>query len=259
MHRSVVAFLTRLSILAQPVFQTSPLFMRILLSSVRSASSAGSVSRMAAWGGLGFQFRSMLEFWVCPARRCDPPGRPRSEGIPPAICLWESFAGSVWYHWWQSRETNSSSYMSSSHWGRPWRSQDSLWMTVSFKHPDFNHILTLWGGWYKATMCLYVFNTNLLVSLIAFKIWDKWFSLACLGFEISEYQKRQAAMTVRKVTKQKGEATRRYQVIFFTFLSSLVCSVFSSLFTLHRICFLTFLTCHIFFLNKHTHYVYEWT
>lgn len=97
------------------------------------------------------------------------------------------------------------------------------------------------------------------MSLITFKIWDKWFSLACLGFEISEYQKRQAAMTVRKVTKQKGEATRRYQVIFFTFLSSLVCSVFSSLFTLHRICFLTFLTCHIFFLNKHTHYVYEWT
>ncbi|XP_034036791.1 rho guanine nucleotide exchange factor 9 isoform X3 [Thalassophryne amazonica] len=33
-----------------------------------------------------------------------------------------------------------------------------------------------------------------------------------IGFEISEYQKRQAALTVRKVTKQKGEATRRYQV-----------------------------------------------
>ncbi|KAA0709131.1 Rho guanine nucleotide exchange factor 9 [Triplophysa tibetana] len=33
-----------------------------------------------------------------------------------------------------------------------------------------------------------------------------------MGFEISEYQKRQAAMTVRKVTKQKGEASRRYQV-----------------------------------------------
>ncbi|XP_031713567.1 uncharacterized protein LOC116389207 isoform X5 [Anarrhichthys ocellatus] len=33
-----------------------------------------------------------------------------------------------------------------------------------------------------------------------------------IGFEISEYQKRQAAMTVRKVTKQKGEATRRYQI-----------------------------------------------
>lgn len=29
-----------------------------------------------------------------------------------------------------------------------------------------------------------------------------------LGFEISEYQKRQAAMTVRKVTKQKGEAPK---------------------------------------------------
>lgn len=26
-------------------------------------------SRIATWGGLGFQFRSMLEFWVCPARR----------------------------------------------------------------------------------------------------------------------------------------------------------------------------------------------
>uniref|UniRef100_A0A3Q3SAQ7 Rho guanine nucleotide exchange factor 9 n=1 Tax=Mastacembelus armatus TaxID=205130 RepID=A0A3Q3SAQ7_9TELE len=39
-----------------------------------------------------------------------------------------------------------------------------------------------------------------------------------IGFEISEYQKRQAAMTVRKVTKQKGEATRRYQVISFFFL-----------------------------------------
>ncbi|XP_036425115.1 uncharacterized protein LOC118807258 isoform X6 [Colossoma macropomum] len=38
-----------------------------------------------------------------------------------------------------------------------------------------------------------------------------------IGFEISEYQKRQAAMTVRKVTKQKGEAPKRYQVnsIFF--------------------------------------------
>ncbi|XP_052006348.1 spermatogenesis-associated protein 13-like isoform X3 [Xyrauchen texanus] len=33
-----------------------------------------------------------------------------------------------------------------------------------------------------------------------------------IGFEISEYQKRQAVMTVRKVTKQKGEATKRYQV-----------------------------------------------
>ncbi|XP_016415744.1 spermatogenesis-associated protein 13-like isoform X2 [Sinocyclocheilus rhinocerous] len=33
-----------------------------------------------------------------------------------------------------------------------------------------------------------------------------------IGFEISEYQKRQAAMTVRKVAKQKGEATKRYQV-----------------------------------------------
>uniref|UniRef100_A0A8C6NT84 Rho guanine nucleotide exchange factor 9 n=9 Tax=Nothobranchiidae TaxID=405002 RepID=A0A8C6NT84_NOTFU len=52
-----------------------------------------------------------------------------------------------------------------------------------------------------------------------------------IGFEISEYQKRQAAMTVRKVTKQKGEATRRYQVIS-PFISPLACSVFSSLFTL---------------------------
>ena len=33
-------------------------------------------------------------------------------------------------------------------------------------------------------------------------------------------------MTVRKVTKQKGEATRRYQVTFL-FFSSLVCPVFS--------------------------------
>ncbi|KAL0973784.1 hypothetical protein UPYG_G00211130 [Umbra pygmaea] len=33
-----------------------------------------------------------------------------------------------------------------------------------------------------------------------------------IGFEISEYQKRQAALTVRKVAKQKGETTRRYQV-----------------------------------------------
>ncbi|XP_072520318.1 rho guanine nucleotide exchange factor 9b isoform X9 [Salminus brasiliensis] len=42
-----------------------------------------------------------------------------------------------------------------------------------------------------------------------------------IGFEISEYQKRQAAMTVRKVTKQKGEAPKRYQVnsIFFYSLS----------------------------------------
>ncbi|XP_062416742.1 uncharacterized protein LOC119210149 isoform X7 [Pungitius pungitius] len=55
-----------------------------------------------------------------------------------------------------------------------------------------------------------------------------------IGFEISEYQKRQAAMTVRKVTKQKGEATRRYQVISL-FFSSLVCSVFSSLFTLYSL------------------------
>uniref|UniRef100_A0A672KWQ2 PH domain-containing protein n=1 Tax=Sinocyclocheilus grahami TaxID=75366 RepID=A0A672KWQ2_SINGR len=42
-----------------------------------------------------------------------------------------------------------------------------------------------------------------------------------IGFEISEYQKRQAAMTVRKVAKQKGEATKRYQVnsTFFYFNS----------------------------------------
>ncbi|KAJ8014974.1 hypothetical protein DPEC_G00021340 [Dallia pectoralis] len=33
-----------------------------------------------------------------------------------------------------------------------------------------------------------------------------------IGFEISEYQKRQAALTVRKAAKQKGETTRRYQV-----------------------------------------------
>ncbi|KAM9413559.1 uncharacterized protein ACWYII_025345 isoform 6-T6 [Salvelinus alpinus] len=33
-----------------------------------------------------------------------------------------------------------------------------------------------------------------------------------IGFEISEYQKRQAALTVRKVSKQKGETTRRHQV-----------------------------------------------
>ncbi|XP_070818188.1 uncharacterized protein [Chaetodon trifascialis] len=62
-----------------------------------------------------------------------------------------------------------------------------------------------------------------------------------IGFEISEYQKRQAAMTVRKVTKQKGEATRRYQVISL-FFSSLLCSVFSSLFTLP-------LTCSLFLLS----------
>lgn len=65
--------------------------------------------------------------------------------------------------------------------------------------------------------------------------------VCCLGFEISEYQKRQAAMTVRKVTKQKGEATRRYQVIFL-FFSLLVCSVFSSLFTLPSTCFLFLLS-----------------
>uniref|UniRef100_A0A673VIR7 Rho guanine nucleotide exchange factor 9 n=1 Tax=Salmo trutta TaxID=8032 RepID=A0A673VIR7_SALTR len=34
-----------------------------------------------------------------------------------------------------------------------------------------------------------------------------------IGFEISEYQKRQAALTVRKVSKQKGETSRRHQVI----------------------------------------------
>uniref|UniRef100_A0A8K9XN91 Rho guanine nucleotide exchange factor 9 n=1 Tax=Oncorhynchus mykiss TaxID=8022 RepID=A0A8K9XN91_ONCMY len=33
-----------------------------------------------------------------------------------------------------------------------------------------------------------------------------------IGFEISEYQKRQAALTVRKVSKQKGETSRRHQV-----------------------------------------------
>lgn len=35
---------------------------------------------------------------------------------------------------------------------------------------------------------------------------------------------------------------------FLFFLPSLVCSVFSSLFTLHWICFPTFLICHVFFL-----------
>ncbi|XP_016114255.1 rho guanine nucleotide exchange factor 9-like [Sinocyclocheilus grahami] len=48
-----------------------------------------------------------------------------------------------------------------------------------------------------------------------------------IGFEISEYQKRQAAMTVRKVAKQKGEATKRYQVnsTFFYFNSCLLIEV----------------------------------
>lgn len=79
---------------------------------------------------------------------------------------------------------------------------------------------------------------------------------SCLGFEISEYQKRQAALTVRKVTKQKGEATRRYQVISLL-LFSLVCSVFSSLFTLPLPCSL-FFTFYTFFSLKRAHYVYEW-
>lgn len=80
----------------------------------------------------------------------------------------------------------------------------------------------------------------------------KYCVVCCSGFEISEYQKRQAAMTVRKVTKQKGEATRRYQVISH-FFSSLACSVFSSLFTLPSTCFLLyflhclFKTCIAFF------------
>uniref|UniRef100_A0A3B1K5H3 Rho guanine nucleotide exchange factor 9 n=1 Tax=Astyanax mexicanus TaxID=7994 RepID=A0A3B1K5H3_ASTMX len=42
-----------------------------------------------------------------------------------------------------------------------------------------------------------------------------------IGFEISEYQKRQAAMTVRKVTKQKGEAPKRYQY-FLEFADSFI-------------------------------------
>lgn len=150
MHRSVVAFFTQL---------LSPLFMRILLSSVRSGSPAPLYQEWppeVVWGsnfGLCWSFGFVQPGGV--TLQADPGVR----GFPSAICLWESFAGSVWYHWWQSRETNSSSccYMCSSHWRRPWRSQDSLWMTVSFKHPDFNQILTLWGGWYKATMCLYVF------------------------------------------------------------------------------------------------------
>lgn len=47
------------------------------------------------------------------------------------------------------------------------------------------------------------------------------------GFEISEYQKRQAAMTVRKVTKQKGEPPKRHQVnsaLFSSLLHDLVLS-----------------------------------
>ncbi|XP_039670156.1 uncharacterized protein arhgef9a isoform X8 [Perca fluviatilis] len=84
-----------------------------------------------------------------------------------------------------------------------------------------------------------------------------------IGFEISEYQKRQAAMTVRKVTKQKGEATRRYQVISL-FFSSLVCSVFSSLFTLYSL-LLNLLSFFLLFFftfytySKHAYFVYEWT
>ncbi|KAM9471111.1 rho guanine nucleotide exchange factor 9b isoform 3-T3 [Clarias gariepinus] len=42
-----------------------------------------------------------------------------------------------------------------------------------------------------------------------------------IGFEISEYQKRQAAMTVHKVTKQKGEAPKHYQY-FFEFADSFI-------------------------------------
>uniref|UniRef100_A0A8K9XMT7 Rho guanine nucleotide exchange factor 9 n=1 Tax=Oncorhynchus mykiss TaxID=8022 RepID=A0A8K9XMT7_ONCMY len=47
-----------------------------------------------------------------------------------------------------------------------------------------------------------------------------------IGFEISEYQKRQAALTVRKVSKQKGETTRRHQVIYLSFSLALF-SLFS--------------------------------
>ncbi|XP_058252524.1 uncharacterized protein LOC131357531 isoform X3 [Hemibagrus wyckioides] len=42
-----------------------------------------------------------------------------------------------------------------------------------------------------------------------------------IGFKISEYQKHQAAMTVRKVTKQKGEAPKRYQY-FLEFADSFI-------------------------------------
>lgn len=58
-------------------------------------------------------------------------------------------------------------------------------------------------------------------------------------------------MTVRKVTKQKGEATRRYQVIFpfcFVLLTDLLClliavySVFNNLLSFFTFCTL-FNTC----------------
>ncbi|XP_075959384.1 uncharacterized protein LOC142962672 isoform X3 [Anarhichas minor] len=78
-----------------------------------------------------------------------------------------------------------------------------------------------------------------------------------IGFEISEYQKRQAAMTVRKVTKQKGEATRRYQVIsLFLFLAGVLClliAVYSLLLNLlSSFFFFFFPTFYTFFLNTPT-------
>uniref|UniRef100_A0A8C8ERT7 Rho guanine nucleotide exchange factor 9 n=1 Tax=Oncorhynchus tshawytscha TaxID=74940 RepID=A0A8C8ERT7_ONCTS len=75
-----------------------------------------------------------------------------------------------------------------------------------------------------------------------------------IGFEISEYQKRQAALTVRKVSKQKGETSRRHQVIYLSL------SLFSLTLCLLIAVYLTSLT-HTFTCasRAHTHTPYKHT
>lgn len=62
-------------------------------------------------------------------------------------------------------------------------------------------------------------------------------------------------MTVRKVTKQKGEATRRYQVIslFFFVFAGVLCLLIAVYSSLYLLCFFAFYT---FF---DTYFVYGWT
>lgn len=99
---------------------------------------------------------------------------------------------------------------------------------------------------------LYTCTVVLLAGNAVDGYWPRASGLVCPpGFEISEYQKRQAAMTVRKVTKQKGEATRRYQVILlllFSRLAGLLCLLIAVYSFLNLLC--VFFLLNTFFINK---------
>lgn len=106
-----------------------------------------SVSRTAIWGGLGFQFLSLLEFWTCPARRWPPSWTQEWRDSVCHLSLGESR--------WQcvisfmAVENNNLLLSLLYVFLSPWRRHRSgashpLWMTERFKHLDFNSTADLW-------------------------------------------------------------------------------------------------------------------